>query len=138
MTRSSPLFLVSNWLRLSFVILHRLSKPLVPCLLFVTLLPLLQSFATSFYKPKPYPAIHDEFSYLLAADTLAHGKLANPSPLSPDHFESMHILVQPTYASKYPIGQPAFLARSSPLAVARKRELTQANLTFAVGTTIIA
>ncbi|HLG95446.1 MAG TPA: hypothetical protein VKX49_03940 [Bryobacteraceae bacterium] len=52
--------------------------------------------------PIPKPAIQDEFSYLLAADTFAHGRLANPTPALPEHFETLQVLMHPAYASKYP------------------------------------
>lgn len=58
----------------------------------------------------PIPQTHDEFAYLFASDTFLEGRLANPTPISPAHFESFHILVKPVFAAKYPPMQGLFLA----------------------------
>ncbi len=51
--------------------------------------------------PVPLPFIPDDFSFLLAANTFAEGRLANPTPPMWIHFESIHISMQPTYMSMY-------------------------------------
>ncbi|HXT19309.1 MAG TPA: hypothetical protein VN811_14010 [Thermoanaerobaculia bacterium] len=63
---------------------------------------LLASAATMLWLGFPVPFVTDEHGYLFTADTFAHGRLTNPTPRVPVAFEAIHVMVRPSYATKYP------------------------------------
>lgn len=56
------------------------------------------------------PQYHDDYAYLVAADTFAQGHLSYPTHPFAEHFETMHVLQRPRYVSKFPPGQGLLLA----------------------------
>jgi hypothetical protein len=73
----------------------------LPIVFRLALLPLL---------PIPEANVMDEQTHLVIADTLASGRLANPTHPFWVHFEAAHVLQRPTYSGSYPPGQGAVLA----------------------------
>lgn len=84
-------------------------KRLRACLV-IFLLSLFGRIALLPIEPFPPPRVQDEFSYLLASETFAHGRLTNPTPPQWHHFEAFHVLLQPTYMTKYGAAPPLFMA----------------------------
>lgn len=80
------------------------------CIVACGVLPLLIRAALLPLDPIPIPAVHDEFSNLLAAETFALGRLTNPTPPMWIHFETFHEMMTSTYMSMYPPGQGAEMA----------------------------
>jgi hypothetical protein len=57
---------------------------------------------TAFHQDRDlFPKTHDESSYLLGMQMLAHGRLWMPKHPLADFFETFYVIVDPVYASKY-------------------------------------
>src|SRR5262249_38949908 len=119
-------FATEHWLFLAVIVLaialrrvrlpaRRIAIPSAAQIAIIVAASLAMSIGYAVIHGMPRPQYHDDFGYLLDADTFAHGRMSNPThPMWP-HFETMHVLHIPRYISKYPVGHGLVFAAGSVL-----------------------
>jgi hypothetical protein len=100
----------SRWFEVAEQHLNRLAQRRSRAVIVVGILALAIRAALLPNVPVPKPGFHDDFGYLLAADTFAHGRLANPTHPMWIHFETIHINQRPTYMPMYYAAQGLVMA----------------------------
>lgn len=85
--------------------LRSLAKNSRACMLLLLAFPVALRIFLLPQHPIPTPAVADDFSYLLLADTLRHLRLANPVHPMHAFFETFFVLQEPSYSSIFPLGQ---------------------------------
>ena len=106
----------SRWLAAADRLLGRLASRKGLAVVVVGASALIGRAALSPFLPSHQPLITDEFSYLLAGDTFASGRITNPPHPMRQHFEGIHVLEYPTYMSMYTPAQGLVLAAGTVLA----------------------
>src|SRR5215212_3108909 len=91
-------------------ICEKLARQTSLALLTVGVFALIVSATISIFVDFPEPTVHDEYSYVLAGETFAKGRLTNPKHSLWEFFETVYVIHDPTYQSKYPPGQGLALA----------------------------
>src|SRR5579864_8475748 len=100
----------SRWFQAAAHQFSRLARQRYLSVILVGFLSLALRVALLPVEPIPKPVVHDEFGYLLAADTFSHGRLTNPTPALWQHFETFNVIQRPTYQSYPQPGQGLILA----------------------------
>jgi len=88
----------------------RFASRTIPCMIVLAAMPVVLRLLLLGRYPIPEPAVADDFSYVLLADTLRHFRFANPPHPMSQFFETFFVLQEPTYSSIYPLGQGLAIA----------------------------